>query len=101
MSPQRQQVGMLETSQEAPEIVIVDGQQLLYRIVWPHGGSPSDLIASMHARLARYADSTEKVIVFDKYEEVSAPKIMKEHGVLVKLPLATSSPSPASDYSWI
>ena len=62
--------------------------------MWPHGGSPSDLIASMQARLARYADSTEKVIVLDKYEEFSA-KIMKEHGVLVKLPLATSSPSPA------
>ena len=44
-------LGVLETSQEAPEIVIVDGQQLLYRIVWPHGGSPSDLIASMQARL--------------------------------------------------
>ena len=45
-------LGVLETSQEAPEIVILDGQQrLLYRIVWPHGGSPSDLIASMQARL--------------------------------------------------
>ena len=40
-------LGVLEISPAAADIVIVDIQQLFYHIVWPHGGSPSDLIASI------------------------------------------------------
>ena len=51
-------------------IVIVDVQHMLCRIVWPHGGSPSDVIESI--RLSRYPNEAEKIIVFDKYRDVSA-----------------------------
>ena len=37
---------------DAPVIVIVDGQQLLYHIVWPCAGSASDLANSMNDRSA-------------------------------------------------
>ena len=93
-------LGVLETSQEAPEMVIVDGQQLFYRIVWQRGGSPSYLIASMQARLVRYADSTEKVIVFDKYEEVSAKdheRTRRAGEVTISYELFITSPLPNRD----
>ena len=50
----------------------MDVSQLLYHIVWPHDGSPLDLIASMQDRLDRYPDRTKKTIVFDKYQSISA-----------------------------
>ena len=37
-------LGVLECTPATADVVIVDVQQLLYRIVWPHGGSPSDVI---------------------------------------------------------
>ena len=40
--------------------------------VWPHCGSASDLITSTQSRLKRHPDDTEKIIVFDKYLDVSA-----------------------------
>ena len=39
---------------DAPDIVIVDGQQLLYHIVWPCAVSASDLANSMKDRLGQY-----------------------------------------------
>ena len=36
----------------SPDVVIDDGQQLLYHVTWPCGGDPSVLVASMKARLA-------------------------------------------------
>ena len=51
------------------DIVIVDGQQLLYHVTWPCGGDPSVLVASMKARLASLPG--ECVLVFDRYDNVS------------------------------
>lgn len=53
-----------------PEVVVIDAQQLLYHVVWPVGGNVSVLAASMKRRLDKYSDS-KKVLVFDKYEELS------------------------------
>ena len=39
----------------SPDIVIVDGQQLLYHVTWLCGGDPSGLVASMRARLASFS----------------------------------------------
>ena len=65
-------LGVFDNSPAAADIVIVDVSQLLYHIVWPHGGCPSDLIASIQCRLLRYPACTEKVLVFDKYKGISA-----------------------------
>ena len=40
-------LGVPEALPTAPDAVIVDVSQLFYHIVWPHGGIPSDLIASI------------------------------------------------------
>ncbi|XP_014676492.1 PREDICTED: uncharacterized protein LOC106816405 [Priapulus caudatus] len=65
-------LGVREVLPSATDIVIVDVSQLFYHIMWPHGGSPSDLIASIQCRLSRYPDGIAKIIVFDKYQDVSA-----------------------------
>ena len=56
---------------DAPDIVIVDGQQLLYHIVWPCAGSASDLANSMKDRLGQY-QPTEVLVIFDRYDDRSA-----------------------------
>lgn len=55
-----------------PDIVIVDAQQLLYHVVWPHKGDCSVLFDNMKSWLSRYPAIVEKVLVFDKYDDVSA-----------------------------
>ena len=65
-------LGILETRPTAPDAVIIDVSQLFYHIVWPHGGVPADLIASIKGRLSRYPNDSDKIVVFDKYQGVSA-----------------------------
>ena len=65
-------LGVLETIPTATDALIVDVSQLFYHIVWPRGGYPSDLIASIQTRLSCYPTNAEKILVFDKYQGVSA-----------------------------
>lgn len=79
----------------AADSVIVDVSQLFYHMVWPHGGSPSDLIASIQGNLNRYPDGIEKIVVFDKYQDVSAKdhEIMRRAGeVIIDYELSITSP---------
>ena len=63
---------MQQVSAPAPDIVIVDMQQLLYHIIWPHGGDTSDLGDNIKNRLSCYPIGTEQVLVFDRYNDLSA-----------------------------
>ena len=93
-------LGVLEILPVLADIVIVDVSQLIYHIVWPHGGSPSDLIASIQGRLGHYPDGTEKVVVFDKYKDISAKdhEIMRRAGeVFSNYNLSISSLLPKRD----
>jgi hypothetical protein len=93
-------LGVFQNLPTPAEIVIVDVSQLFYRIVWPHGGSPSDLIASIHGRLSHYPDGTEKIIVFDKYEDISAKdheRIRQAGEVIIDYELSITSPLPKRD----
>lgn len=65
-------LGVAETLPTPADIVIVDVSQLFYHIVWPHGGILSDLLSSIQGRLSHYPAGTEKIIVFDKYQDISA-----------------------------
>ena len=56
---------------DAPDIVIVNGQQLLYHIVSPCAGSASDLANSMKDKLGQY-QPTEVLVIFDRYDDRSA-----------------------------
>ena len=59
-------LGVLETLPIAPEILIVDVSQLFYHMVWPHGGNPSNLIASIQGAtptiLTKLLSSTNKML---------------------------------------
>ena len=94
-------LGVLEILPVPADIVIVDVSQLFYHIVWPHGGSPSDLIASIQGRLSHYPDGTEKVVVFDKYKYIISAKdreIMRRAGeVFSNYDLSISSLLPKRD----
>ena len=67
------------------DTVIVDVSQLFYHIVWPHGGKHSDLITSIQVRLKKYSTETEKIVVFDKYNGISAKddQILRQAGDIV------------------
>ena len=56
---------------DVPDIVIVDGQQLLYDIVWPCAGSASRFANSIKDRLGQY-QPTEVQAIFDRYDDRSA-----------------------------
>ncbi len=62
-------LGIKLSQPRSPDVVIVDGQQLLYHVTWPCGGDPSVLVASMKARLASLPG--ECVLVFDRNDNVS------------------------------
>ena len=53
-----------------PEVTIVDMSQLLYHIVWLSNGNASVLVKSIKTRLSSLPG--EKILVFDKYNSVSA-----------------------------
>lgn len=65
-------LGALTISPTDPDTVTVDVEQIFYRIVWPHGDSPSYLITATQGRMRNYPDTSKKIIVFNKYQDGSA-----------------------------
>ena len=55
--------------------MIIDGNQLLYHIVWPAAGKVGDVAYSMTNRIDNLYRSSETFIIFDCYEGIS----VKEH----------------------
>jgi hypothetical protein len=64
-------LGVQQNQPQRPDVVIVDAQQLLYHVVWPCGGNVGVLAESLKVRLALCA-APEKILVFDRYAEISA-----------------------------
>ena len=64
-------LGVVELSAKPADTIIINVSQLFYHIVWPHGGSPSNMIASIQTQLSRYPCDSKKVVAFDKYRDVS------------------------------
>ena len=57
------------------DVVIVNMQQMLHHIVWPHGGDTPRLFENTKQRLSSYHDypsGTEKILVFDNYDDIPA-----------------------------
>ena len=94
-------LGIKLSRHRSPDIVIVDGQQLLYHVTWPCGGYPSGLVASMKSRLASLPG--ECVLVFDRCDKVGplSPKDherMRRAGVgSTNYNIAINSPLPSRD----
>ena len=46
--------------------------QLFYRIILPLVSSPSELIASNKDHLSNYPEASKKIVVLNKYQDISA-----------------------------
>ena len=80
-----------------PDVIIVDAQQLLCHVVWPCDESVDVLAESLKARLALCA-APEKILVFDRYTEISAKyrlRTMRGSGELVLAPIHSNWTSTA------
>ena len=59
-------------------------------MVWPYGGSPSDLVASFKDRLNQYPDASKKMIVIEKYQDISDhQRTRREDYVVIDYSIAT------------
>ena len=91
-------LGIMLSRPGSPDIVIVDGQQLLYHVTWPCGGDPSVMVASMKARLASLPG--ECILVFDRNDNVSPndDERMRRAGVVsTNYNIPNNSPLPNRD----
>ena len=82
------------------DMVIVDTQQLMYHITWPVAGNASVLVESMKHRLARYPPDCDKLLVFDKYHDISAKdheRIRRAGEGSINYNLTINSPLPSRD----
>ena len=68
-------LGVVQVDPSTPDVVIVDMQQILHHIVWPHGGDTPMLFENTEQRLSSYhgyPSGTEKILVFDRYDDIPA-----------------------------
>ena len=65
-------LGLEQVSAPAPGIAIVEMQQMLYHIIWPHGENVSDVSGNIERRLSCYSAGTEQVLLFDRFDDLSA-----------------------------
>ena len=71
--------------------------QLFYIIIWPHVSSPSELIASNEEHLSNYPEASEKIVVFDKYQDISAKdhdRMRQASGAVLDYDLSIASHLP-------
>ncbi len=69
-------------------------------ILCGHSNSPADLIASIQGHLGHYKDGTEKIIVFDKYQDVSAKdheRMQQADKIILHYDLSITSPLAKRD----
>ena len=67
-------LGIVEETPTEPSIIIIDGSQLLYHISWPIPGKGKiiNLVDGIKEKISKYPKDVDKLIIFDRYEEVSA-----------------------------
>ena len=66
-------LGVVQIDPSTPDVVIVDMQQMLHHIVWPHGGDAPMLFENAKQRLSSYhgyPHGTEKILVFYSYDDI-------------------------------
>ena len=92
-------LGSTIASPSNPDILLIDGNQLLYRVVWPVSGTVENIAASIKTRLGTL--SYKVYVIFDRYDGVS----VKDHERLRRpgdgtrpYHLAINTPLPARKY---
>ncbi len=56
------------------DVVLVDGNQLMYHIIWPVCEKASDIAQNIKAKLEKKHKEATKYVIFDQYETLSAKK---------------------------
>ena len=90
-------LGVTVKTLPAPDVVLVDAGQLLYHVVWPVAGTTGDLAASISTRLARYPTDSEKIVLFDRYDqETPGAKEYEQmrRGITKEIRLTPNTPFP-------
>ena len=98
-APLVERLGVKHAQPQLPDVVIVDAQQLMYHVIWPCGATVEFLAESLNARLAMCGPA-EKILVFDRYDDVSAkdPERQRRAGVgSTTFKLERHSPLPTRD----
>ena len=65
-------LGVPDENAPLPNVVLVNGSQLLYHIVWPVAGTIKDIASSIDTRLSNAytaAGVNETVVIFDRYND--------------------------------
>ena len=65
-APIVKKLGVGCTAVDQPDAVMIDVSQLFFHIVWPCGGSITDLVGSICGYTAQYPKEAEKILVLDK-----------------------------------
>ena len=78
---------ILKANSSVPDVVLIDGLQLIYHVVWPSSGTVSDLAAGMGPQLIRY--NTKTVVIFCQRPR-EAEKSRRE---LQRVPIYIDNPS--------
>ena len=92
-------LGVIECTPATADIVTVDVQHLLYRIVWPHGSSPSDVIESFRCRLSRSPTRLRKSLslISTKMFRKDHERMRRAAEVPIDYELSITSPLPQRD----
>ncbi|CAL8391490.1 unnamed protein product [Arctogadus glacialis] len=67
-------LGVPDENAPLPNVVLVDGSQLLYHIVWPVAGTIKDIASSINTRLSTAAGVNETLVIFDRYNDKPTAK---------------------------
>ena len=73
---------------------------IFYHVIGPHGGSQSELIASIKEHLSNYLEATKKILVFDKYRAISSKdheRMRRASEVVIDYELSIASYLPKRD----
>ena len=79
---------------DTPNLVIVDGIELIYHVVWPQNGTVHTLCESMVSRVADVNIVDDVYIVFDRYKTGS----IKEHE---RVRRTKGMPPPTTSWHWL
>ena len=74
--------------------------QLFYRISWPHVSSPSERIASNEEHLSNNFEASKKIVIFDKYQDISAKdqdRMRQDSGAVLDDGISIASHLPFRD----
>ena len=92
-------LGSTIASPSDPDILLIDGNQLLYHVVWPVPGTAENIAASIKARLGTL--SYKVYVIFDRYDGVSAKdreRLCRPGDGTRPYHLAINTPLPARKY---